>query len=284
LHRLRHTGRAVEAALAAQRGLRDEPWGEIGPVRVRMALHSGSTPVQPGDHLSGEYRSGIALSRAARLLSAANGGQMLLSQVAYDLLLEQLPDGIALRDLGQHPLKDLVQPEHIYQVVAPDLAAEFPPLVSRAAPRHNLPLQLTSFIGRERDIAAVKRLLASTRLLTLTGVGGTGKTRLALQVAADLVDQYADGVWLVELAALADPALVARAVGATFGLRDQPGRTSLETVVDYLRQRAILLVLDNCEHLIEACARLADSVLHACPQVQLLATSREGLGIAGEVT
>jgi class 3 adenylate cyclase len=174
---------AVAAALAAQRALRDQAWGETGPVRVRMALHSGSTPVQPGDHLSGEYRSGLTLSRAARLLAAASGGQMLLSQVAYDLLLDQLPDGIALRDLGQHQLKDLVQPEQIYQVVAPDLPAEFPPLVSRAAPRHNLPLQLTSFIGRERDIAAVKRLLASTRLLTLTGVGGTGTTRLALQVA-----------------------------------------------------------------------------------------------------
>jgi predicted ATPase/class 3 adenylate cyclase len=275
---------AVGAALAAQRGLRDEAWGATGPIRVRMALHSGSTPVQPGDHVSGEYRSGITLSRAARLLSAANGGQMLLSQVAYDLLLEQLPDGLSLRDLGQHQLKDLVQPEHIYQLVAPDLAAEFPPLVAGVAPRHNLPIQLTSFIGRERDIAAVKRLLATTRLLTLTGVGGTGKTRLALQVAGEVVEQYADGVWLVELAALADPALVPRAVGATFDLRDQPGRTPIETLVDYLRPRALLLILDNCEHLIEACARLADTVLHACPHVQLLATSREGLGIAGEVT
>ena len=275
---------AVGAALAAQRALRDEPWGEIGPVRVRMALHSGSAPVQAGDRLAGEYGSGITLSRAARLLSAAHGGQMLLSQVACDLLRDQLPDGIALRDLGEHQLKDLVQLEHIYQVVAPALPADFPPLKSLRSDRHNLPLQLTSFIGRERDIAAVKRLLTTTRLLTLTGVGGTGKTRLALQVAAALVDQSPDGVWLVELAALADPAFVPRAVAATFGLHDQADRSSVETLLDFLRSKAILLLLDNCEHLIGACAQLVDTLLRACPRVQILATSREGLGIAGEVT
>ncbi len=275
---------AVGAALAAQRGLRDEAWGQTGPVRVRMALHSGSAPVQAGDTVSGEYRSGITLSRAARLLSAAHGEQILLSQAAYDLLLDQLPAGLALRDLGEHQLKDLVRPEHIYQAIAPDLPADFPPLKSLRSGRHNLPLQLTSFVGREHDLAAVKRLLATTRLLTLTGVGGTGKTRLALQVAAELLDQNAEGVWLVELAALADPAFVPRTVAATFGLRDQAGRSPLETLLDHLRPKAILLVLDNCEHLIEASAQLVDAVLRACPRAQVLATSREGLGIAGEVT
>jgi len=293
----------VGAALTAQRALRDEPWGETGPVRVRMALHCGSTPVQAGDTLSGQYHSGITLSRAARLLSAAHGGQMLLSQAAHELLRDQLPDGIGLRDLGEHQLKGLVRREHIYQVIAPDLAAAFPPLASLDAIPNNLPIQLTSFIGRERETLEVQQLLTprrtapaplsqpegsdrpEARLLTLTGAGGCGKTRLALQVAAVLAEQaqaYPDGVWLIELAPLVEPGLVPQVVASVLDVREQPGRQLTDTLSDALRSKRVLLVLDNCEHLIEACAALAQSLLRACSNLRILATSREALGVAGE--
>jgi predicted ATPase/class 3 adenylate cyclase len=298
----------VAAALAAQRALRDEPWGQTGPVRVRMALHSGSAPMQAGDHLAGVYGSGLTLSHAARLLSAGHGGQILLSQAACELFVDQMPGGLVLRDLGEHQLKDLVRREHIYQVVAPDLAAEFPPLATLEASPNNLPVQLTSFIGREKEIAEVKRLLgplggapaasfsshseahlekgagdaAGVRLLTLIGPGGTGKTRLALQAASALLPVFPDGVWFVELAPLADSALVSHAVATALGVRDQVGRPILATLIDCLRHKIMLLLLDNCEHLITACAQFAAALLQTCPHLCLLATSREMLGVAGE--
>src|SRR5437016_886728 len=197
---------------------------------------------------------------------------------------EHLPADVSLRDLGLHRLKDLQQPEHLFQLLHPALPADFPPLRSLEAFAHNLPRQLTSFIGREREMAEIRRLLSTTSLLTLTGSGGCGKTRLALQVAADLVEAYAEGVWLVELAALADPALVSQTVASALGVREEPGRPLWETLRDYLRPKALLLLLDNCEHLLSACAQLADHLLRSCSRLRILASSREGLGIAGELT
>jgi predicted ATPase/class 3 adenylate cyclase len=267
---------AVAAAVAAQRALAAHPWPEDGAVRVRMGLHTGEPTLTPGGYV------GLDVHRAARLCAAGHGGQVLLSRTTRDLVEQELPDGVELSDLGEHRLKDLPRPERVYQLAVGDLPTHFPPLRTLDASPNNLPTQLTSFVGREREIAEVERLLGMTRLLTLTGSGGAGKTRLALQVAADLLANYPDGVWLVELAPLADPAVVPQTVASALSLHEQRGRPLLVTLADYLRSRQMLLLLDNCEHLIEACATLADELLRACPQLGILATSREALGIAGE--
>jgi predicted ATPase/class 3 adenylate cyclase/tetratricopeptide (TPR) repeat protein len=279
-----HTGSAgVAAALAAQRALSVEPWGPAGPIRVRMAVHTGTVDVRMGEHKSGEYVSGLTLSHTARLLSVANGGQILVSTATQALVRDHLPPRVKLLDLGWHRLRDLARAEPIFQVVAPDLPHAFPALKSVEAVPNNLPRQLTTFIGREREIGDVKRLLAEAHLLTVTGTGGNGKTRLSLEVASGLLDEYPAGVWLLEFAALSDPALVPQGLATTLGVREEPGRPLLSTLVEHLRPQRALLVFDNCEHLIEACARLVDAVLHACPQVKILASSREPLGLTGEV-
>ncbi len=269
---------ALVGALSAQRALLAEAWGETGPLGVRMALHTGEAELRQ------EQYFGPPLNRCATLLSAGHGGQILLSLAAAELVRDELPEGVDLRDLGGCRLRDLTRPEQVFQVVHSDLPEDLPPLRGLESFPTNLPLQATSFVGREREMAEVKRLLEGTRLLTVTGVGGVGKTRLALQVGGDLLDQFPDGVWLVELAALSDPTLVPQAVATALGVREEPHRPLGETVLDYLREKRLLLILDNSEHLIEACAELADAVLKGCPDVQLLATSREALGIAGEVT
>jgi class 3 adenylate cyclase len=267
---------AVAAALDAQRFLQTEPWEGTGPIRVRMALHAGAAEIRDADYF------GPPLNRTARLLAIAHSGQTLLSQAAYELARDALPEATSLRDLGTHRLKDLQRPEHVYQLLHPDLPVDFPPLNSLDIHSHNLPLQPTRFIGREQEMATVRELLAGTRLLTLVGTGGCGKTRLALQVAADQVEAYPDGVWLVELASLQDSTRVAQAVATVVGVREEPGRPLLQTLLEATRGKRLLLLLDNCEHLIEAAASLATELLRSCPHVHLLVTSREGLGIAGE--
>jgi predicted ATPase len=187
-----------------------------------------------------------------------------------------------LRDLGEHRLKDLAHPFRLFQVVASELPTDFPPLRSLDAHRHNLPIQLTSFIGRTREIAEVKRLLSTARLVTLTGAGGAGKTRLALQAVADMVESHPDGVWLAEFAPIADPALVSKTVASALNVPEQPGRDLTETLVDALQPKALLLILDNCEHLLAGCSDLAAALLRKCRQVRILATSREALGVTGE--
>jgi class 3 adenylate cyclase len=267
---------ALAGALDAQRALLAEPWSEIPALRVRMALHTGVVQEQDGDYF------GPPLNRVARLLKAAHGGQTLLSLAAEAQVLGALPDGAGLRDLGAHHLPDLQQPENVFQLVHTDLSADFPPIRTLDVLPHNLPRQLTAFIGREKEFAEVRQLLSSSPLLTLTGAGGCGKTRLALQVAADLLRELPDGVWLVELAALTDPTLVPQAVAAGLGIREEPGRPLTQMLLEYLRPRVLLLVLDNCEHLLDACARLAADLLQSCPDLRVLATSRESLGLAGE--
>jgi non-specific serine/threonine protein kinase len=189
---------------------------------------------------------------------------------------------VTLKDLGSHRLKDISHAQHLFQIVIPDLPADFPPLTSLDTLPNNLPVQLTSFIGREREKAEVRGLLSSTRCLTLTGSGGSGKTRLALEVAAEALEAFPDGVWLVELAPLSDPDLVPRAVASALGVSEQPGRVLTETLADSLRGKSVLLILDNSEHLVAACAHLADALLRACPNLRILATSREALGVTGE--
>ena len=269
---------AVAAAIAAQRAVFAHAWPEGAALRVRMGLHTG----EPLSADTGYV--GMDVHRAARICAAAHGGQILLSEATRILVEEDLPDGLSLRDLGDHRLKDLARPQHLAQVIADGLPVDFPPLKSLNVLPNNLPMHLTSFIGREHEIAEVKRLLSEARLLTLTGWGGAGKTRLALHVAADVLEGFKDGVWLVELAPLSDPDLVAHAVASAVKVREQPGRPILATLCDFLKDKYLLLVLDNCEHLLVACARLADALLRACPNLRILATSREPLGIAGETS
>ncbi len=269
---------AVRAAATAQRAIAAHPWPEGGPVQVRMGLHTGEPTVAATGYV------GLDVHRAARMMSAGYGGQVLLTQATGDLIKHDLQEPLTLRDLGEHRLKDLARPERIFQLVIPDLPSHFPTLKTLDVISNNLPIQLTSFIGRERQIEEVKSLLSRTRLVTLMGAGGAGKTRLAIQAAADLIEQFPKGVWLVELAPISDPALVVQVVASTFEVREVAGRSLLDMLVDYLQPKSLLLVLDNCEHLVAASAHLASALLRACPNVKILATSREALGITGEAT
>src|SRR5581483_10076360 len=268
----------VLAALDTQRALLAGNWDEIKPhnVKIRIGLHTGEAEARAGDYY------GPVLNRAARLMSVGHGGQTLLSTVTADLVREHLSDGASLRDLGEHRLKDLIRSEHVFQLTHPDLPADFPPLKSLDSYSNNLPIQLTSFIGRERELDRAKKQLTSTRLLTLIGPGGTGKTRLSLQIGAEMLPAFADGVWLAELAPLADPSLILQTVASVFGIREQLGMSLNELLIDYLRAKNLLLIMDNCEHLIEACAELIDQLLRTCANLKIVASSREALGISGE--
>lgn len=267
---------AARAAVDAQRKLAAATWEETGPLRVRIALHSGEAEQRDGDYF------GQTLNRVARVLAAGHGGQTLLSRVTAERVREELPEEASLRDLGERRLKDLSKPERIYQLVTIDLPTDFPPLRSLEVLPNNLPAQVTTFVGRAREMAEVKRLLETTRLLTLTGTGGTGKTRLSLQVAAEVLDRFPHGVWLVELATISDPVLVPETIANAVDVREEPGRPPLETLADALRARRLLLVLDNCEHLIAECAQIAAALLRRCPELIILASSREPLSIDGE--
>ena len=269
---------ALEAALAGQRALLAEPWDAVEGLRVRMSLHTGAADERDDDYF------GPTVNRVARLLSTAHGGQVLLSSSTQSLVSESLPEGVSLIDLGEHRLRDLSGSEQVFQMRHTDLPVDFAPILSLADFPNNLPVQLSSFVGREAELARVDALLGTSRLLTITGMGGTGKTRLMLQVAAGLLERFQDGVWLIALAPISDPALVPRAVATTLGLKEEPGRRIEDTLVDYLAGRQALLLLDNCEHLVEACASLAGQLLRAGADLKILASSREGLGIAGETT
>src|SRR6266498_3265330 len=259
----------LHAAIDAERKLQIENWGEV-PLKVRMGIHTGEAEAH-----GNEYHGYLTLSLVQRLMSAGHGGQILLSHATENLLRDHLPKDVSLLDLGEHKFKDILQPVHVFQVIAPDLQKEFPALRALDVLPNNLPVQLTSFIGREHELSEIKQLLTTTHLLTLAGPGGTGKTRLALQLAAKVLEekQFPDGVWLAELAPLADPTLITQTVASTLGVREQPRRTILDALMDYLRAKQLLLILDNCEHLIETCAQLADNLLRAARHLKILATS-----------
>ena len=270
---------ALAAAVGLQRAAGAEPWPPGLPIRVRVALHSGICAERDGDYV------GPVVNRAARLLAAGHGGQVLVSAAAYELLADRLPGGIGLRDLGEHHLKDLGRPEQVFQVTGPGLAERFGPLRSLDDPalRHNLPSQATSFVGRAAELAELRSLvMGGTRLVTIVGPGGIGKSRLAVQVAAEALDDFGDGVWLVELAPVADDELVARTVAAVFSVREEPGLPMTDTLVDAVGDRHLLVMLDNAEHVLGAAAKLADAMMRSCPRVSLLVTSREPVGISGE--
>jgi predicted ATPase/class 3 adenylate cyclase len=272
---------ALKAAAAAQQQLQNEPW-RPAPIKVRMGIHTGAAQLADDSAIEGPYLGYATLAMTQRIMSAAHGGQILLSQITRDLVIEQLPSDISLIDMGEHRLKDLLQRIHLYQAVAAGLLADFPPLKTLESFPNNLPIQLTSFIGRESEMAEVKQLLFHTRLLTLIGPGGTGKTRLSLRVGAELLQSFTDGVWLVELAPLRNASLIPQTIATLFGLRELPNTPLINLVTDYLRAKQLLLILDNCEHLIEACAKLSTDLLRVCPELKIIASSREVLGIQGE--
>lgn len=268
--------RAVRAACLVQERLDGTEWPTPEPIRVRMALHTGEAELRDGDYY------GTAVNRCARLRAAAHGGQVVLSGATAQLVEGMLPSDIALLDLGSHRLKDLSTPERIYQLVHPGLRGDFPPLRSLQSRQHNLPVQATPFIGREAELKELHDRLHRTRLLSLLGPGGAGKSRLSLQLAVESAEQFPDGVWLAELAPLQDPNSMVQTVASIFGIKEQNHLPLQEALTDQLESKRLLLVLDNCEHLIEPCAMLAAHLLQQCPGVKLIATSREPLNISGE--
>ncbi len=274
---------ALQAALDAQRGLQHEMWNPA-PIKVRMGIHTGSAQAGAIEERAGGYVGYLTLTRVQRVMSVAHGEQVLLSNPAAELARGELPAEATLRDMGEHRLKGLLNPEQLWQLLAPDLQQDFPPLQSLNAIPNNLPMQLTSFIGREHEIVEVKQELAEHRLVTLTGSGGTGKTRLSLQVAADVLDHFNHGVWFVELAPLVDPILIPQTILSVMGLSEQPSKVPLDVLKEYLHDRQVMLVLDNCEHLIEASAKVANDLLNTAPQLRVLASSREALGVKGELS
>ncbi len=269
----------LAAALTGQLAMVEEPWPkETGPLRVRMGLHTGESRQRDGDYY------GSSVNRAARVMDLANGGQILISGTTAGLVRSSLPPQVSLSDLGEHHLRGLAIADRIFQVHHPALPDDVPPLKAFSAAKHNLPLQLTTFVGREREIAEVDRLLKQTQLLTLLGPGGTGKTRLMMEVARDMLEDFDDGVWLVELAPLTDPDLIAEQVASVLTVQAQPGRTMTEALVEYLRRKELLLLLDNVEHLVREAAELAEYLLSNCPKLKILVTGREALFIGGETT
>jgi predicted ATPase/class 3 adenylate cyclase len=268
---------ALHAALQMQLALADPAATNGLALSVRCGLHAGTHQKRDNDFYGPE------VNRAARVMSVAHGGQTLLSRAVAERVMGELPSGVSLRDLGRVRLRDLSSPEHVYQLLHPQLRADFPPLRSLEATPNNLAQQLNSFIGREREAAEVKALLASNRLVTLLGMGGIGKSRLSVQLGAEVMDGFSDGVWLIELAPLSDPQLVAQAVASVLGVKEEAGRPVIEALVKFVRDRQVLIVLDNCEHVVHACAELTKQLLQAGPGVKVLASSRDPLQIAGEM-
>jgi predicted ATPase/class 3 adenylate cyclase len=267
---------AAAAALASQVALWSEPWSEIGALRVRMGVHSGTAELRDGDYY------GSSLNRAARIMSAAHGGQVVVSQITEQLIRDRLPPGVEVMDLGEHRLRDLSAPMRVFQLNLSGLPTEFPPLVSLNPADGNLPVQRSSFVGRTRELERLERLVKERRLLTLTGVGGVGKTRLALQAASEALSGFPGGAWLVELAPTGSPEAVPSLAGRALGAVPQAGRSEMDVVCDHLGTTRVMLVLDNCEHVLDAAAELTEAVLDRCPGVVVLATSREPLDVDGE--
>jgi len=267
----------LSACIHAQRSLLKETWEQTGPLRVRMGLHIGEAQQRGGDYY------GTAVNRAARLMSAANGGQVLLSAAFAGIVSDHLPDGASLLDLGEHRLKDLQRPEHIFQLVHPGIPSDFPAIASLNRLPNNLPSQPTVFVGRQAELGEIKDLLASdtVRLLTLTGPGGTGKTRLALQSSAELIDRFVDGTYFIDLAPLRDPNSVLAAIARTVGLIETSNGSMLDDLKDQLREKTMLLLLDNFEQVTSAAVQMAE-LLGYCTRLKLLTTSREALRLRGE--
>jgi class 3 adenylate cyclase len=268
---------AVEAAGVCQLRLGREAWPTGSALRVRMGLHTGEARVRGADQLDH-----APINRCARVRAAGHGGQVLVTKATRDLVEGHLRNGLGFKRLGEFRLRNLADPELIYQLTHADLQLDFPPIRTVAERTGNLPLQVSSFIGRARELEQIAGALGEARLVTLTGAGGVGKTRLALQAAGQVALRFSDGAWLCELAPVRDPAGVDDAVAAVFSVTAPAGQSTQEALVEFLRGKQLLLVLDNCEHLLEGAAALADVLQRSCERLVILATSREGLRIEGE--
>lgn len=264
---------AVACALALQRA-------PLAPIRIRIGLHTGEIQLRD----EGNY-AGPTINRAARIRDLAHGGQTVLSGATESMVVDRLPEGVWLTDLGSYALKGVPRPERVVQLCHPDLCKEFPPLrVRSAVTSHNLPAQLTSFIGRQAQMAELRQLVTANRLLTLTGAGGAGKTRLAVELAAHLATEFVDGVWYVDLAPVINPVMAPVTVARTLGLTDQPGLSVMDALLRFFGERKTLLLVDNCEHLLDACGTMIVELLKSCPQLTIMATSREPLAVSGELS
>jgi class 3 adenylate cyclase len=267
---------AVNAALDAQRALSAADFEAVRGLRVRMGLHTGYADERDADYF------GPAVNRVSRLMSIGHGAQVLLSGATHALVRHEPSRDRVFTDLGLHRLKDLAEPEHVWQVNLNSLSSDFPPLKSLDTLPNNLPIQVTSFRGRERDLEDLKAHLAEHRLVTLFGAGGIGKTRLAVQLGADVLDRFPDGVWIADLAPITDPELVSSVVAKALGVSQAQARPIEETLTQSLKQKHLLIILDSCEHVLGAAAALADAIHRHCPNVRILATSRQALGVGGE--
>jgi len=288
---------AVNAAVAIQKELGKEKWDEA-VIKVRIGIHTGNA------EWNGEkYMGYITLARTARIMQAAYGEQILISNDTYKLFSHHIDTkthkenetdslclsdsgvkNVCFRDLGDRRLKDVIEPIRLFQIESDGLREEFPPLKTLDARPNNLPIQLTSFIGREKEMKYIKEELKRHRLLSLTGTGGAGKTRFALQTAADVIDEFENGVWFVDLSALKDIALLSATMINALGIKEESNKTSDETLIDYLKDKEILIILDNCEQLINACALLTERLLSSCPKLKMISTSREAMNCGGEFT
>src|SRR6202158_1037839 len=266
---------ATQAVVSGQHALAGHYWTGGKTVRVRMGLHTGEARRIGDDYV------GLDVHRAARIAACGHGGQVVLSDTVQALVEQALPAGTSLRDLGQHRLKPLPPPERLSQLDIEGLPTESPPLKTLDVRKNNLPLQLTTFLGRTAELAELKGLLARGRLITLLGTGGIGKARLAIELATEVLEEFGY-VWLAELGAVSNPNLVAQTLMTAIDVREQAGRSDIDALIDYFASKSALIVLDNCEHLVESCARLAQSLLAACPKLKVIATSREELGVPGE--
>jgi class 3 adenylate cyclase len=271
-------GRASDAVACAV----DLQRAALAPIRLRIGVHTGEVrlrdPKDPSNYI------GPTINRTARLRDLAHGSQTVLSGTTEDLVVDQLPADSWLTDLGTHPLRDLPRPERVVQLCHPDLRNDFPPLRSHTnIAAHNLPAQLTSFVGRQTEIGRLRDAMAGNRLVTLIGAGGVGKTRLAVQVAAEGAGDFGDGAWYADLAPITAAEVVPVTVARALGLPDHPGRSTMDTLRRFVPDRHLLIVLDNCEHLLDACAELLGTLLGAAPRLTVLATSREPVNVAGEV-
>jgi predicted ATPase/class 3 adenylate cyclase len=270
-------GDAVAAAVTVKQALAEENWRTAVPLKARIGLHTAEAVI-----VDDSGYANLPINRCARLMAAAHGGQIVISGATESLVRDRLPDGVGLVDLREHRLRDLGQPVHVFQLSWTDRPDEFAPLRSLDAFPGNLPAQLSSFIGRQAEVSRIAAALTESRVVTITGVGGVGKTRMAIQVAAELLPRYREGAWLVELAPVRDPDGVVGAVAAAFRLTNRSGQTIDESLLEMLANKHLLLILDNCEHLIGAAARLVTRIERECPGVVMLATSREGLAVDGE--
>ncbi len=264
-------------AIACALDLQQAP---LAPIRIRIGIHTGEIQLRDESNYAGP-----TINRTARIRDLAHGGQTVMSGVTESLVVDRLPDDVWLTELGSYALKGVARPERVVQLCHPDLRNEFPPLrVRQSVASHNLPAQLTSFVGRQAQIAELGRIVAVNRLVTLTGAGGAGKTRLAVEVASQLTDEFGDGIWYVDLAPISNPAVAPLTVARTLGLPDQTGRSTIELLVRFFGDKTMLLVLDNCEHLLDACGSMVTELLSACPNLTILTTSREPLAVPGELS